>query len=128
MEAIEEGLEAWIRAPFVTQPHAYVSESVAPRPRADEGVDVETELVHLRDPRGQRDEGADDGKHAPDKHRDRAVLCEEVVGHVEVALAQQEVAAVSLDHGATAFGADPVSGNRAEVRGQRCDGREDDEL
>ena len=128
MKALEDFLETRVSLPLVAQFHAYVSERVAPRPRADKRIDVEAQQVHLRDARRQRDEGADDGKHASDEHRDRTILHEEVFGTVEVALAEQDVAAIALHHRTTTLGADPVRGDRAEIRGQRGDRCEDDEL
>ena len=108
--------------------HADVGERVAPGPGADEGVEVEAELVHLRDAGGKGDEGADDGQHAADEDGDGAEAVEEVIDAVEVVAAEEEIAAVALDHGAAAACADPVGGDGAEVRGQGCDGCEEDEV
>ena len=48
MKAVEDFLEAWVGVPRRAQLHADPGERVAPGPGADEGVDVEAELVHLR--------------------------------------------------------------------------------
>ncbi len=53
---------------------------------------------------------------------------EEVVDAVEVAAAEQEIASVAFDHGAAAACTDPVGGDGAEVRGERSDGGEQDQL
>src|SRR4051812_8764704 len=98
MKALEDRFEAWVGVPFVAQFHAYVSERVAPRPGSDKRIDVEAELVHLCDARRQGDEGTDDGKHASDQDRNRTILREEVVSQIEVALAEQDVAAITLHH------------------------------
>ena len=108
--------------------HADVGERVAPGPGTDEGVDVEAKLVHLRDAGGKGDEGANDGEHAADQHGDGAVAVEEVIDEVEIAAAEEDVAAVALDHGASAACADPVGGDGAEVGGEGCDGCEEDEV
>jgi hypothetical protein len=128
VEAVEDLFEAGVGVPLRAELHADVGEDVAPGPGADEGVDVEAELVHLRDAGGEGDEGADDGKHASDEDGDGAVFCEEVVDEVEVAAAEEHHAAVAFDHGASAASADPVGGDGAEVGGEGCDRCEDDEL
>src|SRR5260370_25746262 len=79
MEALEDGFEARVSVPGCAELHAYPGERVAPWPGADEGVDVEAKLVHLRDAGGKGDEGSDDGDHATDEHRDGAVAVEEAI-------------------------------------------------
>ena len=128
MEAVEDGLEAGVRVPLVAELHADVRQRVAPGPGAEEGVDVEAELVHLCYAGGKGDEGAHDGEHAADQHGDGPIACEEVIYEIEVALAKEHVAAVTLDHGASAAGAYPVGRNGAKVGGKRRDGGEDDEI
>ena len=87
---------------------------------------MELPLVHLCDACGKGDEGADDGQHAADEDGDGAEPVEEMVDAVEVVAAEEEIAAVALDHGASAARSDPIGGNRAEVRGERgCGGEED---
>ena len=78
---------------------------------------MEADLVHAGDAGGKGDEGADDGEHASEEDGDGAVAGEEAVDEVEVAAAEEEVAAVALDHGAASAGADPVGGDGADVRG-----------
>ena len=68
------------------------------------------------------------GQHATDEDGDGAVAVEEVVDAVEVAAAEEEIAAVALDHRAATAGADPVGGDGAEVGGERRDGGEEDEV
>ena len=128
VEAVEDLLEAGVGVQGGAEVHADVGEGVAPGPGADEGVEVEAQLVHLGDAGGEGDEGADDGEHAADEDGDGAEAEEEVVDEVEVAAGEEEVAAVALDHGASAAGADPVGGDGAEVGGERGDGGEEDEL
>ncbi len=128
VKAVEELLEARIGVPLAAEFHADVGEGVAPGPGADEGVDVEADLVHLRDTGGKGDEGANDGEHAADEHGDGTEAGEEVIDQVEVAPAEEEIAAVALDHGAASASADPVGGDGAEVGGQGRDGRKDDEV
>jgi len=53
---------------------------------------------------------------------------EEAVDEIEVAAAEEDEAAVTLDHGTTAASADPVGGDGAEVGGERGDGREENKL
>jgi len=89
---------------------------------------MEAELVHLRDAGGEGDEGANDGQHATDEDRDGAEAGEKVVDAIEIVAAEEEEATVTLDHGPTAVCADPVGGDGAEVGGQGCDCREDDEI
>jgi len=89
---------------------------------------VEADLVHLGHARREGDEGANDRQHAAQKYRDGAVAIEEVVNKIEVATAEQQVASVALDHGAAAAGTDPVGRDGANVRGQRSQGGEDDEV
>jgi hypothetical protein len=128
VEAVEDLFEAGVGVPLGAELHTDVGESVAPGPGADEGVDVEAELVHLRDAGREGDEGADDGKHASDEDGDGAEVGEEVVDAVEVVAAEEEIAAVALDHGATSASADPVGGDGAEVGCEGCDGGENDEI
>ena len=51
VEAVEDGFEAGVGVPAVAELHADVGEGEAPGPGADEGVEVEAKLVHLRDRR-----------------------------------------------------------------------------
>ncbi len=118
VEAVEDGFETRVGVPLVAELHADVGQRVAPGPGAEEGVDVEADLVHLGDASGKGDEGTDDGQHAADQYSDGTVACEEVIYTIEVPLAEEHVAAVALDHGASAACADPVGGDRAEVGGQ----------
>src|SRR5205807_2843788 len=69
-----------------------------------------------------------DGEHAADEHGNGAVAVEEAIDEIEIAPAEKEIAAVTLDHRAASACADPVGGDRAEIRGQGRDGREDDEI
>ncbi len=117
MEAVEDLFEAGVGVPACAQLHAYPGEDVAPGPGADEGVDVEAELVHLGHACGEGDEGADDGKHSADEDGDGAEAGEEVIDTVEVVAAEEEIAAVALDHGTAAAGSDPVGGDGADIRG-----------
>ncbi len=128
VEAVEDLFEAGVGIELGAELHADIGKHIAPRPRADESVEMKAELVHLRDTGGKGDEGPDDGKHASDEDGDRAKASEEVVDEVEVAAAEEQIAAVALDHRTASASADPVGGDRAEVRGQRGHGRQDDEL
>jgi hypothetical protein len=128
MEAVEDFFEAGISVPRRSELHADPGECVAPGPGADESVDVEAELVHLRDACGKGDEGADDRQHSADENGDGAEAVEEVIDTIQVVAAEEEIAAVALDHGTTAVCADPVGGDGAEVGGEGGDGREDDEV
>jgi hypothetical protein len=128
MEAVEDLFEARVGVPGCAELHADVGEDVAPGPGADEGVDVEAELVHLRDTGREGDECADDRQHATYEHSDGAEAGEEMIDTVEVVTAEEEIAAIAFDHGASAACADPVGGDGAEIRGEGCDGGEDDEL
>ena len=74
------------------------------------------------------DEGADDGEHTADEDGDGAEAVEEVVDAVEVVAAEEEVAAIALDHGASTARSDPVGGDGAEVGGERGYCGEDDEV
>src|ERR1700721_132420 len=85
MEAVEGVFEAWIGVPGCAELHPDISKRVTPRPGTDEGIDVKAELVHLRDSRWKRNEGAHDGKHAADKNGDGAVAVEETIDEIEVA-------------------------------------------
>src|SRR5271168_656714 len=60
VEAVKGLFEARVGVELGSKLHADVGECVAPGPGADEGVDVEAELVHLRDTGGEGDEGAND--------------------------------------------------------------------
>jgi len=128
MEAVEDFFEVGVGVPGCAERHADVGENVAPGPGADEGVDVESQLVHLGDAGGKGDEGADDREHAADEDGDRAEAREEVIHAVEVVAAEEEIAAVAFDHRASAACADPVGGDGAEVGGEGSDGCEDDEV
>src|SRR5271170_3446402 len=97
VEAMEDFLEAGVGVPRCAELHANVRQRVAPGPGADEGVDVEAELVHLRDTGGKCDEGAEDGKHAANEYGDGAEAVEEMVDTVEVVAAEEEEAAVAFD-------------------------------
>lgn len=89
---------------------------------------METELVHLRDTGGEGNEGADDGKHSANEDSDRAEASEEVIDEIEVAAAEQKIAAIALDHRSASSRAYPVGRNGAEIRGKRGNGGQDDEL
>ncbi len=52
VEAVEDGFETGIGVPACAEPHADVGEDVAPWPGADEGVEVEADLVHPGDASG----------------------------------------------------------------------------
>ncbi len=78
---------------------------------------MKTKLVHLRYAGWKGDEGADDGEHPSDEHSDGTEFREEVIDEVEVAAAEEDHAAVALDHGAPPSRADPVRWDRAEVGG-----------
>ena len=125
---MEDGFETRIGVPLVAEFHADVGQGVAPGPGTDKSVDVEANLVHLGNAGGKSDECTDDGEHAADQDGDGAVPCEEVIDAVEIALAEEHVAAVALDHGASAPRADPVGGDGTEIGGKGCDGRQDDEV
>jgi 1-acyl-sn-glycerol-3-phosphate acyltransferase len=117
LEAVEDFLEAGVRIPLHAELHADVGQGKAPRPGADKGVDMEAQLVHLRNARRERDEGADDGQHAAEQHGERAEPGKEAVSEIDVVAVEQDVAAVALDHRAATFGAEIVGGNGAEVGG-----------
>src|ERR1700730_15253427 len=102
VEALEDGFEARISVPAITKLHADPCQRVAPGPRTDEGVEVKAELVHLRHSGGEGDEGAHDGQHAADEDGDGAEAVEEAVDAVEIVAAEEKIAAVALNHGATA--------------------------
>jgi len=70
VEALEDGFETRVGVELRAELHADVGEHVTPGPGADEGVDVETELVHLCYASGKGDEGANDGEHASDEDGD----------------------------------------------------------
>src|SRR5882757_6937419 len=128
VEAMEDSLELRVGVPLRAELHADVGQRVAPGPGTNEGVDVEAELVHLRNTGGESDKGADDGKHASDQHSDGAEAGEEVIDKVEIAPTEEHPAAVALNHGASTTSTDPVGRDGTEVRGQRSNGRKDDEL
>ena len=115
MEAVEDGLETGIAVPGCAEFHADPRERVAPWPRADKGIDVEAELVHLCDAGRKGDEGADDGQHAADENSDGTVSVEEAVDKVKIAATEEEIAAVAFDHGASAACADPIGRDRAKI-------------
>ena len=52
MEAVEDGFESRVGVPFVAELHPDVSENETPWPGAEEGVEVEAELVHAGDAGG----------------------------------------------------------------------------
>ena len=128
MEAVKDFLEAGIGVPGGAKAHADVSEGVAPGPGADEGVEVEAELVHPGNAGGKGNKGADNRKHAADEDGDGAEPVEEVIDQVKIAAAEKHVAAIALYHGPAAAGADPVGRNGAYVGGERGNGGKQDEL
>src|ERR1700723_2114916 len=99
MEAMEDLFEARVGLPGCAELHADVGEGVAPGPGADEGVDVEAELVHLRDTGGEGDECADDRQHATYKHSDGAEAGEEMIDTGEGVPAGGGKIAIAFAHG-----------------------------
>ena len=128
VEAVEDGFEAGVGIPLVAQLHADVGQRIAPRPGADKRVDMKANLVHFGNACGKGDESTNDGEHATDQHGDGTVACEEMIDTIEIALAEEQVAAVALDHGASTPRANPIGRDGAEIRCQRCDGCQDDEI
>src|SRR5215469_2523961 len=102
IEAMEPHLQARIGLPLLAQLHADISQGKAPRPRADESVDVELQAIHTRDAGGKRDEGANHREQTCDEYRDCSAAFEEAVGDGELAMAEEDVAAVALDQRAPA--------------------------
>src|SRR5580658_5422737 len=121
MEAMEDSLESRVGIPLSSELHSDVGQRVAPGPRADESIDVETKLVHLRDAGRKGNEGANDGEHPPYQYGDGAVVGEEAVYAIEIAPTEEHVAAVTFDHGASAVRTHPVGRDGAEVGGQGRD-------
>lgn len=128
MEALEDGLEAGIGVPSIAELHADVGERIAPGPGADEGVDVEADVVHPGDAGGQGDEGANNGQEAADQDRDGTVAGEEALGEIEIVRGEQDVSAEAFDHGAAAARTDPVGRDGAKIGGEGTDGGKEDEL
>jgi hypothetical protein len=115
MEAMEDGLEAWVRLPAVAEFHADVREKEAPGPRTDEGIEMKAKLRHTGDTSGQGDEGADNGEQTSNEDGDAAIALEVVFGAVKVVATEENVFAKAFDGGTAAPGTEPVGGDRAEV-------------
>ena len=128
VEALEDLLEARIGVELRAELHADIGQDVAPGPGAEKGVEMKAELVHPGNAGGKGDEGTDDGEHASDEHGDGAEAVEEAVNEVQIAAAEQEIAAVALNHGPTSACANPVRGDGSEIGGERGHGGEEDEL
>src|SRR6202044_3703209 len=62
MKAMEPLVEARVSVPRLAQFHAGRGERKAPRPRADECVEMKFALRHFGNPSGERDEGAHHGE------------------------------------------------------------------
>src|SRR5579863_816992 len=106
VEAMEPQLEARVGFPALAELLADVGQREAPRPGAEEGVEVELQPGHARDAGGQRDEGANYRQQAGDEDGNGAAVREEAIGDVELAAAEKDVAAVALHQWASAVVAD----------------------
>src|ERR1019366_6935072 len=94
--SMEPHLQPRIFVPLLAQPHADIGQRKAPGPGSDKRVDVELETGHARDSSRQGDESADHGPQASDQYGEGPSPLEEPVGDTELAMAEENVAAVAL--------------------------------
>ena len=125
---VEERLQPRVAVPLVAQHHADPREQQAERPAADEGIDVERDQLHPRHPGGEGDEGAHHRQHPPDQDRPRSPAVEEPVRQIQLARADQHVAAELLRHRPPAAPPDLIGDDRAEVAAQRPGGRGEEQV
>src|SRR5215469_5998826 len=85
VETLHDGAQARVVLPLLAQLVADIGEREAPRPRADEGINLEFDLRHAGDARWQRDKRAHHRQQPADENRDAAVAREKIVDPVEFA-------------------------------------------
>src|SRR3954471_1954643 len=101
-------------------------EGEGPDRRADESQDDVAPERHPEDPRGNRDERADDRRHAPEQHRPGVPAIEPAFSPIELLRAEMEPAPVVLQERPPAVEADRPAGDRAEEVAERaCERRGD---
>src|SRR5262249_393833 len=123
IELVEDAAQPRIGAPLVAELHADPGEAEAPGPGADEGVEVEAQQRHPRDPGGKGDERPDRGQQPADQHGQVAPAVEEIFGAVEILVAHQEIAAPAVDNGAAAALAQLIGEYRSDIATDRARGR-----
>src|SRR5690348_17310725 len=116
VEALHDRAQARIAVPLFAQFVTDIGERKTPRPRADEGIDLEFDLRHAGDAGRQRDERSHDWQEPADQNGDAAVAREEIVRPVELAPAYQHIAAPTLDKRPAAVVADGIGDGRPEVQ------------
>jgi hypothetical protein len=87
--------------PVSAQGVARDAEGRRPGDAAERGEQAEPARGHVREPGGQRDEGAHHGHHAAEQHRGRAVPVEPGDGAVDIVAAHSEPASPAPDRGLT---------------------------
>src|SRR5512146_2108975 len=79
VEAVENLAQGRIGLPTPAELRADIGEREAPRPGAEEGIDLEFELRHAGDAGRKRNKGAHHGEEPADEHGDAAETVEEAV-------------------------------------------------
>src|SRR5690242_12628167 len=128
VKAMEKIAQRRVAVPAGAELLPDIGKGEAPRPGADEGVELEFQLRHAGDAGGQGDEGPHHRQEAAHEDRDAAEAREEAVDQFEVAPADQDVAAPFLDQGPAAVVADGISDGRANVAADRAGGRDEEDI
>jgi len=128
VEPVQDFLEQGVAVPALAQFEPDIRQRIAPGPGAEEGVDLELELGHAGDARGQCYEGADDRQKPAHEHGDAAVALEEPVRPVEIAPAHQHISAPSVDERPAAVISGRVSDGGTDIAAERARCRDPKEI
>ena len=128
VEAVQHLLEQGVAVPALAQFEPGIRQRIAPEPGAEEGINLELDLVHAGDARGQCYEGADDRQKPAHEHGDAAEALEEPVRPVQIPPAHQDVRAPAVDEGPAAVKSDRISDRRADIAAERACGGDQEEI
>src|ERR1700683_629425 len=119
VEIVKELAQGWIAVPARAEHHAHIGERKAPRPRADERVDLKFHHRHSSKARRKGNESADHGKQAADENRDGSIAGKEMLGALKFRVGHEHIGAPALKHRAAALRGHDVGNSGADVAADR---------
>src|SRR6185437_2089796 len=97
IKLVEEAAKGRITVPPLAQHVADIGERKAPRPRAEERVNLKSQHRHAREPGRKRDEGSYDGQQAADKDGHGAIARKEAFGLGQFSWTNEDVSSPAFD-------------------------------